>query len=43
LEVTGWPVTTLVRGVTVVRDGALAASARTGQHVARDRSPYVTY
>jgi dihydropyrimidinase len=43
LEVTGWPVTTLVRGVTVVRDGALAASARTGQYVARDRSPYVTY
>jgi dihydropyrimidinase len=43
LEVTGWPVTTLVRGVTVVRDGVLAASARTGQHVARDRSPYVSY
>jgi dihydropyrimidinase len=42
LEVTGWPVTTLVRGVTVVRDGALVAAGKTGQHVARNRSPYVT-
>jgi dihydropyrimidinase len=41
LQVTGWPVTTLVRGVTIVRDGVLVATGKTGQHVARDRSPYV--
>jgi dihydropyrimidinase len=41
IEVTGWPVTTIVRGKVVVQDGALAdADARTGQHIARDRSPY---
>jgi dihydropyrimidinase len=42
LEVTGWPVTTLVRGMTVVRDGTLVASSRTGRHVPRDRSPYAS-
>ena len=40
IEVTGWPVSTMVRGKVVVRDGALAGAARSGQHVARDRSPY---
>jgi hypothetical protein len=29
-----------VRGRTVVRDGALVGDQRTGQHVARERSPY---
>jgi dihydropyrimidinase len=42
LEVTGWPVTTLVRGMTVVRDGTLVAGSRTGRHVPRDRSPYAS-
>jgi dihydropyrimidinase len=42
LEVTGWPVTTMVRGRVVVRDGALAAEARIGEHVARNRSPYAS-
>jgi len=40
LEVTGWPVTTIVRGKTVVRDGALVGSRSAGQHVSRERSPY---
>jgi dihydropyrimidinase len=40
LEVTGWPVTTIVRGRVVVRDGALAGDVSVGRHVARDRSPY---
>jgi dihydropyrimidinase len=40
LEVTGWPVTTLVRGMTVVRDGTLVASSKAGWHVPRDRSSY---
>jgi len=40
LEVTGWPVTTIVRGETVVRDGALVGSRSAGQHVSRERSPY---
>jgi dihydropyrimidinase len=40
LEVTGWPVTTIVRGRTVVSDGALAGDRPTGEHIARERSPY---
>jgi dihydropyrimidinase len=40
LEVTGWPVTTIVRGETVVRDGGLVGSRSAGQHVSRERSPY---
>jgi dihydropyrimidinase len=40
LEVTGWPMTTIVRGKTVVRDGALVGSRSAGQHVSRERSPY---
>jgi dihydropyrimidinase len=39
-EVTGWPVTTIVRGATIVRDGALVGSRSAGQHIARERSPY---
>jgi dihydropyrimidinase len=39
--VTGWPVTTMVRGRIVVQDGALAAAGGpTGVHVARGRSAY---
>jgi dihydropyrimidinase len=41
IEVTGWPVTTMVRGKVIVREGALAeAGGRSGQHIARDRSSY---
>jgi dihydropyrimidinase len=40
IEVTGWPVTTIVRGETIVRDGVLVGNRSTGRHVARDRSPY---
>ena len=40
LEVTGWPVTTIVRGKTVVSDGTLAGDRRAGEHIARERSPY---
>jgi len=38
-EVTGWPVTTMVRGQLVVRDGTLADEWRIGEHVARERWP----
>lgn len=40
LEVTGWPVTTIVRGACVVRDGRLVGALTHGQHLARERSPY---
>jgi dihydropyrimidinase len=40
LEVVGWPVTTIVRGKTIVRDGTLVSDRRTGEHIARERSPY---
>jgi dihydropyrimidinase len=40
LEVTGWPVTTIVRGKTVVSDARLAAGRPTGEYMARERSPY---
>ena len=40
MEVTGWPVTTIVRGETIVRDGVLVGSRSAGRHVSRDRSPY---
>jgi dihydropyrimidinase len=39
-EVTGWPVTTIVRGRCVVRDGKLVGSMSHGTHLARDRSPF---
>jgi dihydropyrimidinase len=42
LKVTGWPMTTIVRGKTIVRDGALVASRGTGEHIARNLSPYAT-
>lgn len=34
-EVTGWPVRTLLRGVSVMRDGALTGLAPAGLHLAR--------
>ena len=40
LEVTGWPVTTIVRGETIVRDGVLVGGRGAGRHVSRERSPY---
>ncbi|WP_024510793.1 dihydropyrimidinase [Bradyrhizobium sp. ARR65] len=40
LQVTGWPVTTLVRGGIVVADGALVGRRGAGQHLARDASPF---
>jgi dihydropyrimidinase len=40
LEVTGWPVTTIVRGKAVVRDGKLVGKMAHGEHLARERSPY---
>ena len=39
VKVTGWPVSTLVRGQFVVRDGALVGRAGLGQYVAREKSP----
>jgi dihydropyrimidinase len=37
IEVTGWPVSTMVRGKFVVRDGALVGS-KTGAYVTREKS-----
>ena len=35
---TGWPVTTIVRGQIVVRDGVLTGKPGQGEHIARERS-----
>ncbi|MBY6093017.1 dihydropyrimidinase [Maritimibacter alkaliphilus] len=35
MEITGWPVTTMVRGRTVVRDGALQDTKGHGEHISR--------
>lgn len=40
LEVTGWPVTTIVRGRPVVRDGTLVGAKTHGQHLTRALSDY---
>ena len=37
IEVTGWPVLTMVRGRVVVRDGELIGSKELGCHLARER------
>ncbi|HWM47003.1 MAG TPA: dihydropyrimidinase [Xanthobacteraceae bacterium] len=37
--VTGWPVSTMVRGRFVVRDGELVGAKGAGAYVARDKSP----
>ena len=39
IEVTGWPVSTMVRGQFVVRDGELVAKPGTGAYVPREKSP----
>jgi dihydropyrimidinase len=39
ITVTGWPVTTIVRGVPVVRDGVLTGAKNYGRYLVRDRSP----
>ncbi|MFA6966019.1 dihydropyrimidinase [Bosea sp. (in: a-proteobacteria)] len=38
IQVTGWPVTTILRGQVVVRDGNLVGKPGQGGHVARERS-----
>ena len=38
-EVTGWPVSTMVRGKFVVRDGKLAGKEGDGRYVSREKSP----
>lgn len=38
IAVTGWPVTTILRGQVVIRDGELAGQPGQGGHVARERS-----
>ncbi|MCY1667774.1 dihydropyrimidinase [Rhizobium sp. SL86] len=40
LEVTGWPILTMVRGKIVVRDGQLAAEKGGGTYLPRDISSY---
>jgi dihydropyrimidinase len=40
MEITGWPVTTIVRGHTVVRDGELVGDMGHGSHQARERSRF---
>ena len=38
IEVTGWPVSTMVRGKFVVRDGKLVGTLGAGDYVARAKS-----
>lgn len=38
IQVTGWPVTTILRGQVLVRDGQLVGKPGQGGHVARERS-----
>jgi dihydropyrimidinase len=40
IEVTGWPVMTMVRGRTVTREGELVGGPAHGQHLTRRHSPY---
>jgi dihydropyrimidinase len=40
IEVTGWPVSTIVRGHFVVRDGALVGKPGHGLHLKRERSAF---
>jgi dihydropyrimidinase len=39
IAVTGWPISTMVRGRFVVRDGKLTGKAGDGQYVSREKSP----
>ena len=40
IAVKGWPVSTIVRGRIVVRDGVLVDGPSHGEHIARDRSAF---
>ncbi len=40
IEVTGWPVTTIVRGRVIVRDCVLEGARGYGRHIARSRSAF---
>ncbi len=40
LDITGWPVLTMVRGTVVVEDGALVGPKGHGVYLPRERSPY---
>ncbi|HEY0124368.1 MAG TPA: dihydropyrimidinase [Rhizobium sp.] len=42
LRVKGWPVTTLLRGKTIIRDGQLVDHKRNGQYLERMRSIYTS-
>ena len=39
IAITGWPVSTMVRGRFVVRDGKLVGKSGDGQYVSREKSP----
>jgi dihydropyrimidinase len=39
IRVKGWPVSTMVRGSFVVRDGACVGAEGAGQYVPREKSP----
>ncbi len=41
IAVTGWPVTTMVRGTVIVRDGVLAAQKGVGSFLKRGKSAFV--
>ncbi len=40
IEITGWPVLTMVRGRVVMRDGELVGEKGFGSYLAREKSPY---
>ncbi len=40
IQVTGWPVTTIVRGQVIVRDGVLCGAMGHGKHIARSLSSF---
>ncbi|OZA87314.1 MAG: hypothetical protein B7X76_04910, partial [Azorhizobium sp. 39-67-5] len=40
IEITGWPVLTMLRGKTVVREGEVVGQKGRGQHLAREKSPF---
>jgi dihydropyrimidinase len=39
IAVTGWPISTMVRGKFIVRDGALVGKEGAGEYVGRAKSP----
>jgi dihydropyrimidinase len=42
IEVTGWPIATIVRGKFVVRDGELVGRPGDGAYQTRERSPFAS-